>query len=634
MLYNDTTDLDHLLRPLELLLRQNISPEQFYQQYLHTLLVSLPGKPLGAHLWMLQGQDFVSIGGSDRSAILYDTDLIQREYLHEQIQESVALKKTLLLPALEHGNLSSCVLAITPMFLRSTDVQGAQVCWWQSPGDGLNDPLRQSVRILDTLAPVCAQMMRIQKIEATSNLTEQLQQMMHFLTDIMSSSDLSSLAVTIVNRAKEISQCDRSALVAVGNNGSLRLLAISNVPTPNERSAVSRTLLQLGENSRTNGLPALYQKKDEKTSERGDLSDYFYHSNMAETMILPIQQINQSLCGMLYFESERTEFFNQGRQQTALGIVSQTVAPLSTALRAEQRPLRWLSDRLHSWRMLTRKERRRILLHKVWIPILILLVIAAIPFPFEFSGDARLMPIKRAIAVSEVDGRISKVLHLDGDRVSSGETLVELDDSEQRKLCEISTEEVERARAEADQLMASNDPVGTQISKLQYERALRQLQQQQYNLQQTQIKAPISGVIMAPDLSSREGDAVLRGGQIALIGDPAAWELEIWLSESDVAPLVQRLHGGKPASIHYILNALPDRHFNATLTDEFALSPSSTVVGGKNLFRLVIPLPVDSSQSDFRAGYTGRARIEIGYRPLGVMMTRHFINWIRIHVLF
>jgi hypothetical protein len=140
---------------------------------------------------------------------------------------------------------------------------------------------------------------------------------------------------------------------------------------------------------------------------------------------------------------------------------------------------------------------------------------------------------------------------------------------------------------------------------------------------------------MTTDLQSRQGDAVSRGTQLAIVGDPNSWELEVGIPETNVAELLMRLHSGKPAPVRYVLNALPHREFKAEVTGEECIASSSSVVAGKNIFRVLVPLPEDPAYAAlFRAGYTGRARIGVGYRPLVFISTHRFINWIRTHVLF
>jgi len=623
--------IERMLKPLEELMRQSISPEQFYRAYLQNLLGSLPGNPAGAHLWSLQGREFVSLGGSDKNDILYDSNQEQKEFLNQCIREAVQTEQTLLIRP-GGANLCTCTMAITPLLhgRGGGSVQGAQICWW----NGDVELPAGVVVILDAFAGYCSQMVRMQKLESMSQISEKLQQMTLFLAEIGNAQDLNTLAVSVVNRTREITGCDRCALIVVGENSTLNLAAVSNVPLPDERSAVSRTLLQLAENS-LQALPALYRKSSEKTEEKGDLSDYFFHSHMSEVMILPIQVAGKPIVGMLMLEFERHGSLDSAGQQTAMALATQSAGALFTALHTEHYPLRGLLQRLVHWRRLHPDERRRHLLRRVWIPSLIIIVILMIPVRYKFAGDARLLPKKRVLVVSEIEGRISKVLCKDGDHVTAGQELVELDDSEQLKQCQIAVQEESRLQAETDRLMELNDRDAVQVTKLQLERAYRQRQQQEYNLGLTRIRSSIQGIIMTTDLQSRQGDAVNRGTQLAIVGDPNAWELEIEIPEANVAELLMRLHSGKPAPVSYVLNALPHREFSAEVTGKECIASSSSVIAGKNIFKVLVPLPNDSAYAVlFRAGYTGRARIVVGYRPLVFIATHRFINWIRTHVLF
>lgn len=623
--------IERMLKPLDDLMRQAVSPEQFYRAYLQNLLGSLPGRAAGAHLWSLQGREFVSLGGSDKNAIQYDSNPEQRKILNQHIREAVQSERSLLVKPGD-GNLSSCTVVITPLLhgRGGGSVQGAQICWWE----GEIDLPTGAITILDAFAGYCSQMVRMQKLESMSQISEKLQQMTLFLAEIGNAHDLNTLAVSVANSTREITVCDRCALIVVGEDATLHLAAVSNVPLPDERSAVSRTLLQLAENSRK-GLPALYRKSSEKTEEKGDLSDYFFHSHMAEVMILPIQVAGKPLVGMLMLEFERQGSLDSAGQQTALALATQSAGALSSALHTEHYPLRRLLQRLVHWKQLHPDERRRHMLRRIWIPASIIFLICIIPMRYEFAGDAKLLPRKRVLVVSEIEGRISKVLSKDGDHVVTGQELVELDDTEQIKQCQIAAQEEARLQAEADRLMELNDRDAVQVTKLQLERALRQRQQQEYNLGLTRVRASIPGIVMTTDLQSRQGDAVSRGTQLAIIGDPNSWELEVGIPETNIAELLVRLHSEKPGLVRYVLNALPHREFKAEVKGEECIASSSSVIAGKNIFRVLVPLPHDPAYAAlFRAGYTGRARIGVGYRPLVFIATHRFINWIRTHVIF
>jgi hypothetical protein len=128
---------------------------------------------------------------------------------------------------------------------------------------------------------------------------------------------------------------------------------------------------------------------------------------------------------------------------------------------------------------------------------------------------------------------------------------------------------------------------------------------------------------------------MVSGSQLAMIGNPSTWELEIHVPEADIAEILATLRKGKSIPVRFVLNALPEKKFTAVLDSSSAVSAISEVAGGKNLFRLVVGLPhVAADNLDFRAGFTGRAKLNIGYRPLSLVATRRFLNWIRTNVLF
>jgi len=489
--------------------------------------------------------------------------------------------------------------------------------------------------LLEACGAYAARIMRAQKLESMSQMSEQLRQMTLFLAELGGATDVASLAVATANRAREITGCDRAALLLAEPDGALRLGAVSNIPSPDPRSAVGRTLLQLGDNARHSGLPAIFRKASEKTEEKGDLSDYFYHSDMEEAMVAAVQPAGQPLGGLLICESRRSGHFSEPRRQAALAVATQASGAVHAALAAEQMPFRQLLQRLADWRRVPAAEKKRRLLRRWWIPAAAAAFLALFPSRFEITGDARIMPRHRAMAVAEVDGRILQVNATDGAKVQAGEVLATIDGAEQRKLLDIAVQEEMRLQAEADRLMSLNERAAAQVASLELERARRERQYHEDALAKAAIRSPIDGVVMTPDLASRQGDAVTPGAPLAMVGDPAAWDLEIGLPEAEVANLLRRLQAGDEVPVRYLLNSFPHKRFEATVRGTGTVSAAAEVQSGRNLFRVTVPLPEDPEFATmFRAGYTGRARLLIGHRPAIYVASRRFINWIRTHVLF
>jgi biotin carboxyl carrier protein len=624
-----------LKNQIDLLFQQEISPEQFYRQYLQILTQSIQGMR-GCHLWLLQGAQFVPLGGSDREAILFDSDSEQQAFVLDQIARCARDQKT---HFESYGGTSAnkCALglAFTPLLYGEGGgaVQGAQVSWWGTTAGQELTP--QTLDLLDECGRGAARMARVQKLESMSQLSERLQLMARFLDEISAAPDLQTLAVTLVNRARELVECDRCALVVERVPGNLSVEAVSNVPAFDSRSAVARTILQMSENAKVTGLPTGYRKANEKTEERGDLSDYFYLSKMEEVLIVGIQAPNKDLLGMLVLESAKIGFFDRNRHQTAVSLGQHSVGSLQRTIQYDSIPLRPLVEKIARWRRLPHYIKRQSIKRFLWIPAAILFVFLIFPVKYQFSGDARLLPCKRALVVAEVPGRVVEILVEDGQTVEASQPIAKLDDSELSKQKQIAHQEEARFLAETDRLTAQNDSAAARIAALALQRAKSEREFYEEQHARTVIRSPIKGLVMTPNISSRQGDALPVGGQLALVGDPSSWELEINVPESDIVEVIDRLQGGASIQIRYLLSSIPQKKFTTQISGLSSISGASEVVAGKNVFKVTASLPPESEYASlFRAGYTGRARLEMGYRPLIYTATRRFFNWLRINVLF
>lgn len=620
---------------LEGLLRQEVSPEQFYRQYFQALSQTLTAAK-GFHLWLLQGSQFTPLGGSELGPTNYESEPDQKAFILEMLRECANKQATVIVAAGADRNRSPFALVFTPLLYGKGGgaVQGAQLSWWEVPaGQSLSAQLGQ---LLDDCGRTAGKMARTQKLEAMSQIADQLQLMTIFLEEVATSADTTSLGLAIVNRTRELTGCDRCALVVVKPGFQLELRAISNVPFPDKKSVFARTLLQIAEHAHKTGLPTAYRKASEKTEEKGDLSDYFFHSRMEEVAVFGIKPTDQQEpIGMLILESTKLGAFEGTVGQTATSLAARSAGPLRRTMDQDALPGLSLMRKVASWKALDDAERKRRLKRFVWIPAAILLGVIFFPVRLEMPGDVRVMPLHKAIAVAEVPGRIVEVLVRDGDRVVAGQVLARMDDSEQRKQMEIALEEEARLQAETDSLQSDADRAASRVSQLSLERAVKEREFYEDQIARASITSPIDGLVMTPGISSRQGDAMNYGTQFALIGNPDSWQLEIHVPEADVAAVLSRLGKGKSVPVRYVLNALPQKRLSAVLTNADAVASVSEVQGGKNLFRIVFALPEDAEgQNFFRAGFTGRAKLMVGYRPLCVAATRRFLNWIRTNVLF
>ncbi|MBJ7326713.1 MAG: efflux RND transporter periplasmic adaptor subunit, partial [Chthoniobacterales bacterium] len=572
----------------------------------------------------------------DRADILYDADEAQRNFMLAAIERCANDQRSVVEPGANGVQLgeNKCPfdLTFTPLLHGKGGgaVQGVQVSWW-SRGAAKNGA--EFTGLLELCAPYAARTIRSQKLESMSHIAEKLQLMTLFMAEVCSTADSKTQAVSVVNRAREILACDRVCQIVVREHGQLELLAISNVLEPDPRSSIARTIVQLAEHAVQSGLPAIYRKANEKTEEKGDLSDYFFHSHMQEVLVLGVQASGAPKCGLLVFESDKMGFFDAPKQQNALALATQTAGPMTLALEAEQMPFRRHLVKVARWKMLPREEKQRQLLRKLWIPLAVAAALLLVPLPFNLPGTCRLVPVNRAVVVAQLSGRIAEVKVSDGDRVAAGDVIAQLDDNEQKSQLQIARQEELRAQTEADQFTALNQRGAAAVARLQAERARNERQLHEDRLARTAIRSPMDGIVMTPDLDSRQGDAVTEGTQIAVVADSSEWKLNIDISEADVALLLDRLKAGKKVGVTYVLNSLPKKKFQAEVSDEGVVSSAAEVKNGRNTFQVSVNLPDEPEfEKFFRAGYSGSAKLGVGYSPLIYSATRRFFNWLRTNV--
>lgn len=251
------------------------------------------------------------------------------------------------------------------------------------------------------------------------------------------------------------------------------------------------------------------------------------------------------------------------------------------------------------------------------------LVALALPFvihaPLRIVADATLEGSIQRVAVAPFEGRIAAAPVRAGDRVAAGDLLFSLDDrdlvleatkwrSELAQLEQASRAALAAAdRAEVRQLAARRDQAAAQL-------ALAEAQ-----LQRAQVRAPISGIVIAGDLSQRLGAPVEQGAELFTIAPLDDFRLILDLDERDLELVAEDSRGSLR------LKARPG------LDLPFAVASLTSVARteeGRRLFRAEARLL--SVAPDLRPGLEGVARIEAGRHSLAHNWTRRLRDWVQL----
>ncbi|MFN3651030.1 MAG: PqqD family peptide modification chaperone [Armatimonadota bacterium] len=167
--------------------------------------------------------------------------------------------------------------------------------------------------------------------------------------------------------------------------------------------------------------------------------------------------------------------------------------------------------------------------------------------------------------------------------------------------------DVKRAEAAAKRLEAR--PLVTEIERV--ERKIRQ----------TQVTAPISGVISSPRLHEKRGLKLNRGQTLAWIDRVETLTAKVLVDEKEMG----EIRRGLPVQLR--VGAYPDRLFEGHVTD---VSPRPVKSNGRGAYE--IRLQVENPEGDLRPGITGHAKIICGERPLREVAFRRVYRYIRTEV--
>lgn len=253
------------------------------------------------------------------------------------------------------------------------------------------------------------------------------------------------------------------------------------------------------------------------------------------------------------------------------------------------------------------------------ITVLALAVLAFVPVDYRIGAPARVEGAIQRALVAPADGFLREVHARPGDRVKSGQVLVELaqDDLrlEQRKWdSELAQHENTAAAA-----LARADRAQFVVHQSRADEARAQLELASKQLDRTRIIAPFDGMVIAGDLTQALGAPVQRGETLLTVAPNQQFRLLIEVDERDIADVQHGANG------RLVLGALIGR----SLTFEVVrVTPMASTRDGRNFFE--VEGRFDGGPADLRPGLQGVAKIEAGSRTPAWIWTHRFFDWLRL----
>lgn len=239
------------------------------------------------------------------------------------------------------------------------------------------------------------------------------------------------------------------------------------------------------------------------------------------------------------------------------------------------------------------------------------------PLPLRVDGDAVVAPVRRAQVQPEFEGVVGKVYVHEGETVSRGQVLADMDAWDLRSTLAGAHARYQSSLLQMNRSLASNDGSEAGIQRVNADYWKAEVQRAEDMLDKAQLRSPIDGVVATPHVESLTGKRLQFGDTFAEVVDTSGAEVDVAIDDVDSG----LLRVGTPAVVK--LNSYATRTFRGEVK---VVSPKSELQGESRVFfaRVLVP----NEDGAIRTGMEGRGKVWVGWDPAGYVFFRRPAMWI------
>ncbi len=275
------------------------------------------------------------------------------------------------------------------------------------------------------------------------------------------------------------------------------------------------------------------------------------------------------------------------------------------------------------------QNRRRRIFTLAGVPAALVAVLLLLPVPWRITADCEVVPVRRAAVVAEASGKIAEVLVSEGTTVTEGQLLARLDDSDYLTQLAVSRQQLMRWRIEAAKAQSLGNEAERKIAEISAAREEEAIRRLEFLRSRTELRSPVDGVVLTRGLANRQGEALETGRLFCELAGSGGYELQLDIRQADLGAVLSGLERG-PLPVDFILHAHPANPLVTSLTGSSAVGQIPETRKGLGVFLARAPFPAGTElEAVLKPGYTGRAKIRLGRRPLGWVLFHPFLNYLR-----
>jgi hypothetical protein len=475
---------------------------------------------------------------------------------------------------------------------------------------------------------------------------------------------LGQVAVDIANLTRDALEADR-VTVELYPRTHKKVMAVSNVDEPNKRAHVFQVQRLLFDYVRDHQAPVVLDREavQQLVSDpvlQDAAAAYFASTDFDAFLISPIKADDPAspVLGVMLVEYASTEKAQSGN--ALLGEVCRLCAgSVANAIEVESTPLvKWF----HTARGVLKNPsttKRKMGLIVAGVLIIGIAIVSVIPFDFSIKADCQIRPSAQLSIVAPMEERIVDVPVRAGEHVYTKAQRAALGDAV-KPLARFDATDLVAQRAEAigklqelqvELKEAEKGEKNGNMSKIgEAKGQLTQVQQQidflNHQIEDCTVYSPIEGTVLTENVEQKRWSTPKKSEPLMEVASFSDWELVVDIPESEVATVRGALEKASRTAasdgradagieVEYILYPWPDQRYSIHAKGVGTLLPASQQSKNANVFRLQVKLdPKSLPPGIAMSGFTGRAKIHVGRKPLATQWTRGAMRLLKMTLFF
>lgn len=269
--------------------------------------------------------------------------------------------------------------------------------------------------------------------------------------------------------------------------------------------------------------------------------------------------------------------------------------------------------------------------HTLWklaagVLMVAMLLVAFVSVPYRVEATVQLRPLERRVISTPFEGIVSRVTPEAeaGKRVEAGQLLATLDTSELELSAIEARQAMNQALAQAAEAMRKGNGAEQQQAEAKAAQSQARLDLFEQRIESARIRSPITGTILAGDLTERIGARLEVGEALFEVAPLEDMRVIAEVDDRDIGLVLAALEDGEMVGT-VATKAYPDRRFPLEVE---RVVPLAQAQEGRNSFLVYARL--SGSAPWMRPGMEGLAKLEVGDRTLLWIGSRRIVDTLRM----